>query len=325
MAEKKFDVITIGEANHDIRVPDVPDEFFGGDMESGRVGLTTEGCGGDALNQAICAAALGDHSAFCGRISKTYPGPRLKELLEEAGVDTSLIVFADDCLTSDIVCLILKDGSHRFLSGDRSNWGPRREEIDPRVFASAKALCIGGLFALDSLDRDGAKPLEEIFGICREAGTLIVADMDLDVFHLGPRHYDHLYRYIDYVVPSLVEAAYATGENDERRMADFFLQKGAAHAVIKLGERGCYVRSRDAAYYEDPFDILPVDTTGCGDNFTGGLVHALLKGASMEEGVRFATATAALHATGIGASGVVRSERMVLDFMKNTQKRRIIR
>lgn len=325
MAEKRYDVITIGESNHDIRVPDVPDAFFTQGLETGVVGRTSDGCGGDALNQAICVSALGDRSAYCGRIAETWPGPRLKEMLNAAGVDTSLTVFTDDCLTPDILCLILKDGSHRFLSGERRNWGPLWTETDPEVFASARALCIGGLFALDSLDRDGAKPLETIFKICREAGTLIVADMDWDVFHLGPRHYDHLYHYIDYVVPSVAEAAYATGERDERRMADFFLQKGAAHAVIKLGEKGCYVQSRDTAYYEDPYDIKPVDTTGCGDNFVGGLAHALLKGASFEEAVRFATATAALHATGIGSSGVVRSERMVLEFMENTQKRRIVR
>ncbi len=322
---KKYDVIHIGEANHDIRVPDVPDAFFTGFMETGVVGRTSDGCGGDAQNQAICTAALGDHCAFYGRASSGYPGPRLKSLLETVGVDTSLMILADDCVTSDILCLILKDGSHRFLTGERRNWGLSRDEIDPAVFASARALSIGSLFALDSLDRDGAKLLEEIFRVCREANTLIVADMNLDVFHLGPRHYDGLYRYIDYVVPSLDEAAYVTGERDVRMMADYFLQKGAAHTIIKLGGNGCYVKGREDAFYQDPYDIRPVDTTGCGDNFTGGLVHALLKGASLKESVRFASATAALHATGIGSSGVVRSEKMVLEFMASTKNKRIDR
>ena len=325
MAEKKYDVIHIGEANHDIRVPDVPDAFFTQFMETGLVGRTSDGCGGDAQNQAICTAALGDHCAFYGRVSSDYPGPRLKRLLEEAGVDTSLMILADDCVTSDILCLILKDGSHRFLTGERRNWGLKKEEIDPDIFASARVLSIGSLFALDSLDRDGASLLEEIFQVCRAAGTLIVADMNLDVCRLGPRHYDRLYRYMDYVVPSLDEAAYVTGQSDERRMAEFFLDRGAAHAIIKLGGNGCFVRSRDSAFYQDPFDIRPLDTTGCGDNFTGGLVHSLLKGGSLEQSVRFASATAALHATGIGSSGVVRSERMVLDFMEETKCRKIDR
>lgn len=325
MVEKKFDVIHIGEANHDIRVPEVPDAFFTGTIETGLVGRISDGCGGDAQNQAICTAALGDHCAFYGRVSSGYPGPRLKMLLEAAGVDTSLMILADDCVTSDILCLILKDGHHRFLTGERRCWGLRDREIDPGIFASARALSIGSLYGLDSLDRDGAKPLEAILKTCREAGTLTVADMNLDMYRLGPRHYDGIYRYIDYVIPSLDEAAYVTGERDERRMADYFLEKGAAHAIIKLGGEGCYVRSREAAFYQDPFDIRPVDTTGCGDNFTGGLVHALLKKAPLEQAVLFASATAALHATGIGSSGVVRSEEMVREFMKTTKTRRIER
>ena len=152
---------------------------------------------GDAQNQAICTAALGDHCAFYGRVSSGYPGPRLKMLLEAAGVDTSLMILADDCVTSDILCLILKDGHHRFLTGERRCWGLRDREIDPGIIASARALSIGSLYGLDSLDRDGAKPLEAILKTCREAGTLTVADMNLDMYRLGQRHYDGIYRYIE--------------------------------------------------------------------------------------------------------------------------------
>ena len=34
MIEKKFDVIHIGEANHDFTFPDVPDEFYTGDGDT---------------------------------------------------------------------------------------------------------------------------------------------------------------------------------------------------------------------------------------------------------------------------------------------------
>ena len=115
MTEKKYDVIHIGEANHDVRLPDVPEEFFSGRFETCLYGRASDGCGGDALNQAICLTSLGDHSAFYGRLRNGYPGTRLKSLLEELGVDTSLTILADDCVTPDIVVHILKDGTHRFL------------------------------------------------------------------------------------------------------------------------------------------------------------------------------------------------------------------
>ena len=119
--------------------------------------------------------------------------------------------------------------------------------------------------------------------------------------------------------------AYVTGGQDEDRMADFFLQKGAANVVIKLGSKGSYFKNQEKCFYTDPFEVTPVDTTGCGDNFTAGFIHAFLKGLSMEECVRFASAAGALNSLGLGASSYIRSEQMVLDFMQNNGQKRIIR
>ena len=322
MAEKKYDVIHIGEANHDIRIPDVPDDYLTGEAETYLCGRISDGCGGDALNQAICLAALGDHSAFYGRLHAGYPGTRLRDLLKEHGVDTSLTIMAEDCHTPDIVVTIMKDGRHRFLVGRRDNWGLKREEIDLSVFASARVLAIGSLFVLDSLDRDG---LMEVLQTCRENGVPVVADMTFDIHSLGPAHYDPYYKYIDYMVPSREEALYVTGETDERKMAEYFLSRGAGTAVIKLGSRGSYCRNSETEFYMAPYQIQPVDTTGCGDNFTAGFIHALLKGLPLKECVRFASAAGSLNALGVGSSSFIRSEQMVLDFMKTTPQAEPVR
>ena len=85
---KKYDVIHIGEANLDITVPDVPDEFFTGDSTTYGCGTITDGCGGDAANQALCVASLGDRNALFARFDTDSTGQRLVSLLEERGVDT---------------------------------------------------------------------------------------------------------------------------------------------------------------------------------------------------------------------------------------------
>ena len=322
MAEKKFDVIHIGEANHDVRVPDVPADFLTGEGESYLCGSISDGCGGDALNQAIGVASLGDHSAFYGRLYNGYPGTRLKSLLEEHGVDTSLTILADDCHTPDIIVNVMKDGSHRFLIGERQGWGLKKEEIDREILSSARILAIGSLFALGELDGEN---LEEVLRICRDEGVIIVADMTYDVKGIGPRHFDSYYRYIDYLVPSLEEASYVTGERDEQKIARAFLDLGAKNVIVKLGSRGSYFQNQEEAFYTDPYEIRPIDTTGCGDNFTAGFMHGLLKGMPIRECVRFASAVGSLHATGIGSSGVIRSEQMVLDFMAGTKQRPVDR
>ena len=321
--EKKYDVIHIGEANHDVRVPEIPDGFYAGGETTCLCGQVSDGCGGDALNQAVSLTNLGDHSAFYGKFGSSYPGPRVMQLLKSQGVDTSLAILSEECVTPDIICMIEKNGTHRFLVGKRRAWGLKPEEIRPEVFASAKVLAIGSLYALNTLDENGAEGLRRILQICRDAGVIVVADMTIDIASLGPRLYDDLYRYIDFMVPSEEEASFVSGERDEKKMARFFLEKGAENVIIKLGSRGSYFLNKEKAFYTDPYDIAPVDTTGCGDNFTAGLIHTLLKGLPTEECVRFASAAGALNALGIGSSSFIRSEQMVLDFMKQTPLRKI--
>ena len=48
MAEKKYDVIHIGEVNQDFTVPEVPEEFFTGNGDTYTCGIITDSVGGDA-------------------------------------------------------------------------------------------------------------------------------------------------------------------------------------------------------------------------------------------------------------------------------------
>ncbi len=323
MNDKKYDVIHIGEANHDFTVPDVPEEFFTGNGDTYVCGVVTDGCGGDAANQALCVASLGDRNAIFGRMDNGVTGQRLSSLMEERGVDTSLIIRDDSCMSPRIIVNVKKDGSHRFLCGKGVNYGLHREDIVPGTLDQTRILAIGSLFVLDSLDREGG--LADALKLCKDAGGKIVADMTYDIRGLGPHFYEEIYPLIDFMVPSWDEASYVTGQDQEEKMADYFLERGVGNVIIKLGRDGSFFKNADERFYADPYIVTPVDTTGCGDNFTAGFIHSYLKGQSMQECVRFASAAGALNSQGLGASSYIRSEKMVLDFMKETPIRHIER
>lgn len=323
MKEKRFDVIHIGEANHDFTVPEVPEEFFTGEGTTYGCGIVTDGCGGDAANQALCVASLGDKNALFGRLDTGLSGQRLTALLEERGVDTSLVIRDENCRTPKIIVNVKKDGSHRFLCGRGVNYGLHREDIVPGTLDQTRVLSIGSLFMLDTLDSEGG--LADALRLCRDAGGVVVADMTTDLRKIGPGFYEDVYRLIDYLMPSWEEASYVTGLNHEEKMADYFLERGAGNVVIKLGAEGCFFKNTKERFYTDPYIVKPVDTTGCGDNFTAGFIHAFLKGQTMRECMRFASAAGALNSLGLGASSYIRSEKMVLDFMKDTPVRSISR
>ena len=64
--------------------------------------------------------------------------------------------------------------------------------------------------------------------------------------------------------------------------------------------------------------VRAVDATGAGDNLVAGFVSELLRGASMEEALRFANACGAICTTAVGAGTALRNREQVLDALKST-------
>ena len=59
----------------------------------------------------------------------------------------------------------------------------------------------------------------------------------------------------------------------------------------------------DAVHYVPAFQVNALDTTGAGDVFRAGFIHAFLRGAAADEILRFANAAAAVSCTRLGALG----------------------
>jgi ribokinase len=84
--------------------------------------------------------------------------------------------------------------------------------------------------------------------------------------------------------------------------ADKLQCEGAANVIIKMGKHGAYIASADGLRKRVPaFKVKAVDSTAAGDAFNGALAVALMRGFSLEDAVRFASAAAAVSVTRAGA------------------------
>ncbi len=320
--EKRYDVICIGQVVQDILVTNIPEDALTCGKDTFLADEILMSAGGDAANEASVLAKLGSRSALLTRLDKKEAGNMIFDDLSRQGVDTSLLIRPEDCRTFTAIVVVKPDGSHIFFDGPGHNFTPKLSDVDLSVFGSTRFVTAGSLYALGELDGEG---IAKIFRAAQEAGAVTVADMNFDSEGKGPQAADPVYPHTDYLMPSYDEAVYVTGEREPERIADYFLARGVGNVVLKLGGEGCFFKNRETSFYTDPYQVAPVDTTGCGDNFVAAFVHGLLKGMSHEETADFACAAGALNSLGLGAHSYIQSEEQVVEFMRTGKKNRIKR
>ncbi|HXA49501.1 MAG TPA: carbohydrate kinase family protein [Candidatus Acidoferrum sp.] len=108
-----------------------------------------------------------------------------------------------------------------------------------------------------------------------------------------PRALDVL-RAVDLFFPNETEAAWVTGETDAAGMLRRFADAGLPGVVLKLGSLGARLLLNGAIYEASPHRVSPVDTTGAGDCFDAGFLHAWLRGESPERCLAVANICGAL-------------------------------
>lgn len=106
------------------------------------------------------------------------------------------------------------------------------------------------------------------------------------------------------MTPNETEAAELAGGNSQKHAREIgAILKTRLHVknvVLSLGKNGA-VLCGDHDEIVPAYPVDPVDTTGAGDAFNGGLAVALARGETLTSAVKFANAVAALSTTRSGA------------------------
>jgi sugar/nucleoside kinase (ribokinase family) len=94
-------------------------------------------------------------------------------------------------------------------------------------------------------------------------------------------------------------------------------------ACSPSGRRELTTAHQDGTSFRLPaYDIAVKCTCGCGDAFNAGFAVGLVRGFDPETTVRFAQATSALNATGLGSQAGVISFDHTYEFMRTTPMKR---
>lgn len=313
---KKYDVVCAGFALQDIVMQGIPEDAL--ERDSVHASQTMVASGGDAANQACVLARLGKRVAIVAGFGYDPVGVQVAADLENNGVDISNAVRNGIEKTAFSIVLIKKDGQRSFLVGaGKGNVDISLEQISSELLDQTRAVSLGSLFFLKKLDGAGAA---ELFKRAKRKGILTFADMTADAYGIGPEGVAAIYPYTDYMMPSYEEAVYVTGEKEPEKIAAYFLERGVGICVIKMGGKGCFVKSRDQSFYTSAYKVEAVDTTGCGDTFCGAFISGILDGMGLEECARYASAAGAINAMVPGAHNSLKDGEQIRAFMGTHQR-----
>ena len=300
--QRKPRILTVGSFVMDIiattgRVPAAGQTVYGKDFHMAP--------GGKGANQALQCARLGADVTMLGCVGDDLFGEKLLEPLRAAGVRLDHVVVRPG-VTSGIGHVTLEvtehtaqnrivviPGANRTLTVEEAAW--LREEIANYDLV---------LLQLEI-------PLEvnrAVAGWARAAGVPVVLNpapaTELD---------DALLGLVNWLIPNEQEAAMETHlplrsakggfvEEDLRSIAAALWGKGVEHVVITLGGQGSVVvGAHDLRHV--PCVAMPhvADPTAAGDSFVGALAVGLTLGLSQTQALTFASHTAALTVSRMGA------------------------
>jgi sulfofructose kinase len=288
-ANATWDVVGLGANSVDFvhLLPGYPQPF--GSFAKMRIEKQEILCGGQTATAMCACAKLGLRAKYAGVTGTDDNGRRVRRELERRGIDLADVIIRD-AQNQFAVILVDETTGDRIVLWDRDEKLLMRDrDIPDESIASSRVLHV------DDVDQGAAIRAAQV---ARAAGVAVTSDIDRITDRTGeliaavtiPIFAEH--------VPPQV-----TGVNDPERALRKLRETHDGLLCMTLGDRGAMALDGDAVHYVPAFQVNALDTTGAGDVFRAGFIHALLRGATADEMLRFANAAAAVSCTRLGALG----------------------
>lgn len=292
-AEQVMSITVVGSTNMDLvyRVPHI--------VKAGETLHSTHHelfFGGKGANQAVTVGQLGAKVNFIGNVGADDFGVKVKQNLQEKGVNTSAIRTIG--LTGQAFIQVSDTGDNSIVLFPGANFLVSTEQIEASkaVIQSSKTLLLQLEIPLPAV--------EHAANIAQSQGLHII---------LNPapaqKLSDSLLSKISILTPNETELEVLTGlktETDEDLLqaCSLLLQKGVGAIVVTLGEKGAFYMNEHGHGRVNANKVEVIDTTGAGDAFNGALAVAICQGNSLKDSIVYASKVASYVVTQMGAQPI---------------------
>lgn len=258
--------------------------------------------GGKSGNQAAAAAKLGVTTSIFGAVGSDRNGDFLLSSLQDAGVDTTHVVHTEGTSGATLITVDAQ-GENTIVYSPGSNATLTPAYVDACTKHMIKGSVLG--LCLES-------PLDAVIEaaqVCHTNHMCVVLNDSPFLADLPQK----LVSNVDVLLLNEVEVQQLLGPScphfpwDDTSVGiiqNMLLKKGFSHVVMTLGSHGAIVCETDESQsitHIRATSVHAVDTTGCGDAFTGCLLAGIASGYTLVRSAELASYVGAYAACGSGA------------------------
>lgn len=273
--------------------------------------------GGCAANTSIGLQKLGVPTSIIGKVGRDGFGDMVRGILQSHGLNTAGLATDESAKTSATMVMIAGDGERSFIHYIGANAEFTAEDINWDLLQDAKLVHVAGHFVMPKFD---GSPTAQVLKKAREMGLKTALDTVWDASGRWMETLRPALPYIDYFVPSFHEARQCVpGATTPQEVARAFQDEGVGVVALKMGEKGCYIRSGDDEWRIPAYKVESVDATGAGDAFAAGFLAGVVNDFDLEQTGRLANAVGASCVTQVGTIAGIRPLNETLEFMNKNQ------
>lgn len=279
--------------------------------------------GGAPANVAVAIARLGGESAFFGRVGQDPLGRFMRQTLNQEGVNTDYMLLDEEQRTSTVIVDLDNEGERSFTFMVKPSADQFMQPSDIPAFKANEWLHVCSIALANEPSRSSTlSAMEQI----KAAGGFVSFDPNLrdevwaDQSEIKPTVLKAV-AMADVVKFSDDELMFLTDTNSLEDGLEVIKQYDISLVLVTQGAKGALVIQGESEQLIAGTPVKPVDTTGAGDAFVGGLLTRLAQsndwhdGEHVESAVRWANGCGALATTQKGAMTALPSEAALLDYI----------
>lgn len=281
--------------------------------------------GGAPANVAVAISRLGGNAAFFGRVGNDPFGHFMAMTLSDEQVDTHYLVKDDNQRTSTVLVDLDEDGERTFTFMVKPSADQFTQVKDIPEFTAGEWLHVCSIALANEPSRSSTlTALKKV----KAAGGYISFDPNLrDEVWNNPAEIKSVVldaiQLADVVKFSEEELAFLTDTNSIAEGLDVIGSFGNKLVLVTQGAKGVLIDVDGVRELVSGTAVKPVDTTGAGDAFVGGLLAKLSQtsewqsASTIQAAIRWANACGALATTQKGAMSALPTEKELSDFINN--------